>query len=106
MPTQSAIDGRPYSGSQELPSFGAALMAGIEAFSGVKVPDPLSVTPAGTTGDADLAAHATVVPIHGVPVLVASLEDVIRSKEAANRPKDLRSLPTLRPLLDEIRRRR
>ena len=66
----------------------------------------LSFTPAGTAGYADLAIHAEVVPIYGVPVLVASLEDVIRSKEAANRPKDLRALPTLRQLLDEIRRRR
>ena len=66
----------------------------------------LSFTPAGTAGYADLATHAEVVPIYGVPVLVASLEDVIRSKEAANRPKDLRALPTLRQLLDEIRRRR
>ena len=41
----------------------------------------------------------------GVPVTVAALEDVIRSKEAANRPKDLRALPMLRQLLAEIRRR-
>jgi hypothetical protein len=66
----------------------------------------LSFTPAGTAGYADLAARATAVPIHGVPVYVASLEDVIRSKEAANRPKDVRMLPTLRQLLEVIRRRR
>ena len=66
----------------------------------------LSFMPAGTAGYADLAAHAAVVPVHGIPVPVASLEDVIRSKEAAHRPKDLRALPTLRQLLDEIRRRR
>ena len=66
----------------------------------------LSFTPAGTTGFSDLVAHAVRVHIYGVPVSVASLEDVIRSKEAANRPKDLRTLPTLRQLLEEIRRRR
>lgn len=66
----------------------------------------LSFTPAGTTGYADLAARAMKVPIHGVAVPVAALEDVIRSKEAAGRPKDVRALPTLRQLLDEIRRRR
>lgn len=66
----------------------------------------LSFAPAGTGGYGDLVAHAVVVPVFGVPVAVASLEDVIRSKEAANRPKDLRALPTLRQLLDEIRRRR
>jgi hypothetical protein len=36
---------------------------------------------------------------------VAALEDVIRSKEAANRPKDLAALPVLRTLLAETRRR-
>jgi hypothetical protein len=44
--------------------------------------------------------------IHGVTVEVAALEDVIRSKEKANRAKDQRSLPVLRQLLDEVRRRR
>ena len=34
-------------------------------------------------------------------VPVASLEDVIRSKETANRPKDRLQLPLLRKLLDE-----
>lgn len=36
---------------------------------------------------------------------VAALEDIIHSKQAANRPKDQRSLPLLRQLLDELRRR-
>jgi hypothetical protein len=35
----------------------------------------------------------------GVPVRVASLADVIRSKQAANRPRDQRVLPTLREIL-------
>ena len=39
--------------------------------------------------------------IRGLDVKVAALEDVIRSKEAANRPKDQRALPVLRQLLDE-----
>ena len=37
--------------------------------------------------------------ILGVVVPVASLADIIRSKQAANRPKDQRVLPTLRELL-------
>lgn len=66
----------------------------------------LSFTPAGTGGFADLTARAVVLTLFGVPVPVAALEDVIRSKQAANRPKDVRALPTLRQLLDEIQRRR
>jgi hypothetical protein len=41
--------------------------------------------------------------IKGLDVPVAALEDVIRSKEAAARPKDQRTLPILRQLLAEIR---
>ncbi len=36
-------------------------------------------------------------------ILVASLEDVIRSKEAAGREKDRLALPRLRRLLDRLR---
>jgi hypothetical protein len=36
-------------------------------------------------------------------ILVASLADVIRSKEAANREKDRIALPRLRRLLDRLR---
>jgi hypothetical protein len=65
----------------------------------------LSFRPAGTQGFSDLAAHATKMSIRGLEVPVSSLEDVIRSKEAANRPKDRRTLPVLRQLLEEIRKR-
>jgi hypothetical protein len=38
-------------------------------------------------------------------MLVASLPDVIRSKEAAGRPKDLAQLPALRQTLELVRER-
>lgn len=66
----------------------------------------LAFTPAGTTGFDDLATRAIPVRIRNVTVSVAALEDVIRSKQAANRPKDRRSLPLLRQLLEEIHKRR
>ncbi len=56
--------------------------------------------PAGTGGYKDLAAHAIVFEIDDLAVTVASLEDVIRSKEAAGREKDHSQLPTLRRLLE------
>jgi hypothetical protein len=66
----------------------------------------LSFVPSGTRGYADLLEHAERLLIaEGVAPSVAALEDVIRSKEAANRPKDLAALPSLRSLLAEIRRR-
>jgi len=38
------------------------------------------------------------ITVGGVPVLVASLADVIRSKEAASREKDRAVLPALKRL--------
>ena len=64
----------------------------------------LSFLPAGTEGFPDLVLHAVEMTIHGSKVAVAALEDVIRSKEAANRPKDQRTLPVLRQLLEEIKK--
>jgi hypothetical protein len=65
----------------------------------------LSFQPAGTGGFSDLQTRAIDVTIRSLTVPVAALEDVIRSKEAADRPKDHRTLPVLRELLEEIRRR-
>lgn len=45
-----------------------------------------------------LAEHATEFQIDSVMVLVASLADIIRSKEIANRPKDRVALAELRTL--------
>lgn len=63
----------------------------------------ISFRPSGTAGFEDLRRHAAQVDIgHGLVVPVASLLDVIRSKEAAGRDKDRRALPLLRRLLEEI----
>lgn len=56
----------------------------------------LTLVPSGTDGYTDLVRDATRIDILGVVVPVASLADVIRSKQAANRDKDQRMLPTLR----------
>lgn len=53
--------------------------------------------PDGTQGFADLRRDASAEPLsETLTVWVASLADVIRSKEAAGRDKDLRILPALR----------
>ncbi len=64
----------------------------------------LCFLPDGTGGFPDLSRDATRVEIRGLRVLAASLADVIRSKEAANRPKDQAVLATLRELLARERR--
>jgi hypothetical protein len=63
----------------------------------------LSFLPSGTTGYDDLRRDAVAMFLTGRPVPVAALEDVIRSKEAANRPKDQVALPTLRLLLQRLK---
>jgi len=56
----------------------------------------LSFRPSGFDGGyAQLAVHAHRVRVQGVEITIADLADVIRSKEAAGRPKDLRVLPAL-----------
>jgi hypothetical protein len=59
--------------------------------------------PSGTSGYADLARNAVTIDVDGVAVSIASLEDVIRSKTAANRPKDLAALPILQEVLRQLR---
>lgn len=63
----------------------------------------ISFVPSGTTGYDDLRRDARATPLMGTTVQVASLADVIRSKQAANRAKDQRVLPTLRELLSRLR---
>lgn len=56
----------------------------------------ISFRPAGyDRGYAELIERAHRVVVDGVEVLVADLADVIRSKELAGRPEDLRVLPAL-----------
>lgn len=56
----------------------------------------IAFQPSGFAGGySELAARAHRVLVEGIEVSVADLEDVIRSKEAAGRPKDLRTLPSL-----------
>jgi hypothetical protein len=65
----------------------------------------LSFEPSGTAGYEDLSPRAVVYDLgEGLQVAVAALEDIIRSKEAANREKDRQALPTLRLLLERTRR--
>jgi hypothetical protein len=61
----------------------------------------LSMVPSGTTGYEDLHRGALDAEVLGVRIEVASLADVIRSKAAADRPKDHLTLPLLRRLLEE-----
>ncbi|MXY23641.1 MAG: hypothetical protein F4Y45_03855 [Acidobacteria bacterium] len=59
--------------------------------------------PAGTTGYEDLKRDAvTMEPARGLSISVASLADIIRSKQAADREKDRQALPRLQALLEQV----
>ncbi len=58
----------------------------------------LTFAPAGVDGYSDLVRSATPRNVDGVTVQLASLADIIRSKDAAGRPKDALALPELRRL--------
>ena len=65
----------------------------------------VSYVPSGTQGYDDLRRDARSEEIEGVEVSIASLPDIIRSKEAAGRVKDQAQLPALRRTLELVRRR-
>lgn len=59
-------------------------------------------TPSGTRGYPDLALGATRTDVGGFEVDVVALDDLIRMKRAAARPKDLFAVEVLLALRDEI----
>ncbi len=59
-------------------------------------------SPAGSpAGYEDLAPHSVLITVGDQDVRVASLADVVRSKEEAGREKDIRALPALRRYLHD-----
>jgi hypothetical protein len=60
----------------------------------------VALDPDGTQGYRDLIRDAREADAYGLLIRVASLADVIRSKEAANRDRDRAVLPDLRRTLE------
>ena len=59
-------------------------------------PLDISLLPEGTKGYDDLVRGQVHIEFHNLRLPVASLDDIIRSKEAAGRERDLLVLPALR----------
>ncbi|MGH8911096.1 MAG: hypothetical protein ACRDVD_01175 [Acidimicrobiia bacterium] len=82
----------------------ASRMANMVSIAFVTSAGPLDVSlrPDGTSGYEDLAQNVEIIRFQDRALPVAALQDVIRSKEAAGREKDLIVLPALR---EHLRRR-
>jgi len=63
----------------------------------------LAFTPSGTAGYEDLIKGAVRFEVYGTELLAASLQDIIRSKEAAGRPQDRQDVIVMREMLRRIR---
>ena len=59
----------------------------------------ISFAPSGTGGFEDLHANATHFEAFGVEFKAASMQDIIRSKQAADRPKDREDVLVLKAML-------
>lgn len=64
----------------------------------------MAFEPSGTTGYEDLANSAVRFKVFGVEVEAASLEDILRSKQAANRPQDRQDVIVLKEMLRSRKR--
>lgn len=59
----------------------------------------VAFVPAGTRGYDDLAGGAVRFEVYGIELLAARLEDIIRSKEAADRPQDRQDVALMQEML-------
>lgn len=92
--TESVPEGLPFDCSP-------AMLARADLWSLITTAGRLDVAfiPSGTGGYADLIRNAIPFEVFGAKLEVASLEDIIRSKIAANRPQDRQDVAILREIL-------
>ncbi len=81
--------------------FTAAALARAETWNLVTSAGRLHVAfvPAGTAGYEDLAPSALAYEVFGIVLQAASLKDIIRSKEASDRPQDRQDVAVMREML-------
>jgi hypothetical protein len=96
--TESVPEGLPFDPSAEM--LGRAELWNLVTSAGRL---HVAFRPSGTEGYEDLARDAVRFEVFGVDLLSASLADIIRSKEATDRPQDRQDVLVLREL---VRRQR
>ena len=92
--TESVPEGLPFDPT-------AAALARAEIWNLVTVAGRLDLAfePSGTEGYEDLLDGAARFEVFGVELLAADLEDIIRSKEASDRPQDRQDVIVLREMV-------
>lgn len=65
----------------------------------------IAFVPSGTGGFDDLARGAVRFEVYGVELLAASLDDIVRSKKAADRPQDRQDVLVIREMQRGRKRR-
>lgn len=106
----NVLDARLRAGREDVEVPGGFTAANIESASTLNLmtdagPVDVNLMPAGTDGFDDLIRQATDIEFEGLLVPTADLADVARSKEAAGRPKDIKTLPAIHAHLGQRRRR-
>ena len=92
--TESVPEGLPFDASAEM--LGRAELWNLVTSAGRL---DVAFRPSGTEGYEDLARGAVRFEVFGVDLLAASLADIIRSKEAADRPQDRQDVLVLREMV-------
>lgn len=84
----------------------AETLAAGDTFTFDTTAGPLDIlgTPAGTRGYEELAANADEFDVGGFTIRVAGLDDLIRMKRAAGRPKDRVEVEILEAVREEVER--
>jgi len=98
--TEGVDDGIPFDCSAEF--FGNVELINLVTNAGDV---DIAFRPAGSRGYEELITRSVEFEIDGHSLQVASLDDIIHSKETADRPKDRAVLPILLALREEISRR-
>jgi hypothetical protein len=91
--TESVPEGLPFDCS-------AAMLGRAELWNLVTRAGRLDIAfvPSGTEGFNDLARGAVRFAVYGVELLAASLDDIVRSKKAADRPQDRQDVLVIREM--------
>jgi hypothetical protein len=81
--------------------FTAKALAGTETWNLITSAGRLDLAfmPSGTDGYSDLVTGALAYEVFGVVLQAASLEDIVRSKEASDRPQDRQDVLVMREIL-------